>query len=692
MTTELQNNLNAILLDKNTNLLPQNLKDGVTVLGVEGSLKVTGSDSNIKLFETVEDMNSDPNPKEGDLAVVYREEIQTFKEDTETQFITFPETVTLPAAITSSYSCSYRYIDKPYISFSVRLNDNSFSFSSRGAPRINITYTSVDGVTYNRDTFSIDNLELTNPVDLEKAICIYNENQWNNNFGYFMQISTMNFKGLYKWGNYLLKGAYCNSYATNTELNNIPYLSPNISRPSEVGYDYNIIMVTASHLDISGLYKIIDKCKVLWYGGGYGRDAVYNGKQGILITLYEPSYAESSSSNLNLVLEEYDFTISTDPTSKQIIRNWDDISIFPSPIYVAQARSSSSDPYNRKWYFTSYENADYTGNGHPSTYKHTIYTVPNDITLPISSTGYSTPQEITSKDSVNYYVEIYTNRYELAPNQFTLNSSDQLLPNISAYGNNGAVIGDGSIVTPDNTFLDTASQVYYEIQKHYDEMEPRVLTDNDKDIDINTKFIPTKTDGTSLLDTSNLTDAASLFENCKLLTRIPLLNTSKVTNMNSTFDDCSSLTEIPLIDTSKVTYMAYVFSGCSSLTSIPQLNTSNVVDMHYMFNGCSSLTQIPLLDTSKNKEMDMMFYGCENLVDIPVLNTSMVNSMYQAFNGCVLLSNDTLNNILTMILNATQYDSTKTLAYIGLTEDQATTCTTFSNWSACQSAGWTTGY
>lgn len=39
MSNQLQTNLDAILLDKNTNLLPENLKAGVTCLGVEGTLE-----------------------------------------------------------------------------------------------------------------------------------------------------------------------------------------------------------------------------------------------------------------------------------------------------------------------------------------------------------------------------------------------------------------------------------------------------------------------------------------------------------------------------------------------------------------------------------------------------------------------------------------------------------------------------
>ena len=45
-----------------------------------------------------------------------------------------------------------------------------------------------------------------------------------------------------------------------------------------------------------------------------------------------------------------------------------------------------------------------------------------------------------------------------------------------------------------------------------------------------------------------------------------------------------------------------------------------------------------------------------------------------------------------MCANATSYTGTKTLAYIGLTSEQATKCQSLSNYSAFTAAGWTTGY
>lgn len=45
-----------------------------------------------------------------------------------------------------------------------------------------------------------------------------------------------------------------------------------------------------------------------------------------------------------------------------------------------------------------------------------------------------------------------------------------------------------------------------------------------------------------------------------------------------------------------------------------------------------------------------------------------------------------------MFINMTKIASNKTLKYIGLVQEQATTCTTLSNYQAFVNACWTTGY
>lgn len=175
-------------------------------------------------------------------------------------------------------------------------------------------------------------------------------------------------------------------------------------------------------------------------------------------------------------------------------------------------------------------------------------------------------------------------------------------------------------IAPTNTFTDATAKQFYDIQAAYDNMQPRVLTDTDKTLDKNLYCIPTKSDGTPLLDTSNVTNIIGIFRHFHNLKTIPKLNTSNVTKMTGMFEDCPNLINIPQLDTSKVT------------------------------------------------DMTSMFYNC------------------------ISLSNDSLNNILAMLANATTFSGTKTLQYLQLTKEQATKCKTLSNWAACEAAGWTTGY
>lgn len=196
----------------------------------------------------------------------------------------------------------------------------------------------------------------------------------------------------------------------------------------------------------------------------------------------------------------------------------------------------------------------------------------------------------------------------------------------------------------------------------------------------------------SLLDTSSVTAMQEMFYGCSSLITIPQLNTSSVENTMNMFDGCTSLITIPLIDTSNVTSMSSMFDGCTTLITIPQLDISSAEEVNNMFNNCTSLTIIPQLDTSSAIDMSSMFSNCTTLVTVPQLNMNSADSITNIFANCNSLSNDSLNNILASLLTATSYSGTKTLARIGLSSTQATTCTTLANWLACESAGWTTGY
>ena len=124
MTNTLQKKLNEILTDKNTNLLPENLKKGIRCLGIDGTLEASTSSGGVKQFNTVEEMNASTGNKDGDLAVVYRNEMIPVSNGDTITSMTFTKTVVFTEAITSEY-CNSSFHDSLQFS-SIILGDFIF--------------------------------------------------------------------------------------------------------------------------------------------------------------------------------------------------------------------------------------------------------------------------------------------------------------------------------------------------------------------------------------------------------------------------------------------------------------------------------------------------------------------------------------------------------------------------------------
>lgn len=164
------------------------------------------------------------------------------------------------------------------------------------------------------------------------------------------------------------------------------------------------------------------------------------------------------------------------------------------------------------------------------------------------------------------------------------------------------------------------------------------------------------------------------------------------TNAKLAFYKCTNLKYIEQLDTSSTTSLQETFSNCTSLTAIPQMDTSNVTSLQATFNRCYAITELPQMNTSKVTTMYQMCYNCSNLVTVPLLDTSSLNGtsttgMVEAFMYCPNLSDESLNNIMMMCINAKNIKSS--LAYLGLTATQIAKCKTLSNYQAFLDAGWT---
>ena len=198
-------------------------------------------------------------------------------------------------------------------------------------------------------------------------------------------------------------------------------------------------------------------------------------------------------------------------------------------------------------------------------------------------------------------------------------------------------------------------------------------------------------------NTQNITNFSYFFTNCSNLEYIPdELDCSSATNLSNMFYSCSKIEKVKLINTQRVETTASMFQQCSTLDEVELGTMENLVNCNSMFYSCVKIKTIPLFNTGNvvGNNANNMFYNCTSLENIPVFDFGKITRLTNLFYNCTSLSNESLNNILAICINAESITSAsyKTLKYIGLTSEQATTCQTLSNWDDFVAAGWTTGY
>lgn len=186
----------------------------------------------------------------------------------------------------------------------------------------------------------------------------------------------------------------------------------------------------------------------------------------------------------------------------------------------------------------------------------------------------------------------------------------------------------------------------------------KVLANADSTSAFNAFTNVTSFTGLNKLDTSNVTNMQTMFNNLDNIQTLDLssFNTSKVTNFYSIFGGNDKLTTLNLTgwDTSAAKDMGQMFYVCNALTTINGLssfNTANVTDMSGMFHGCKAMTSLDLsnFNTAKVKTLSMMFYQCSNLetVKLTSFDTSNVTSLYAMFQYCYKLKTADLSSFNT---------------------------------------------
>ncbi len=145
------------------------------------------------------------------------------------------------------------------------------------------------------------------------------------------------------------------------------------------------------------------------------------------------------------------------------------------------------------------------------------------------------------------------------------------------------------------------------------------------------------------IDSSSLTNASHLFEDCSSLTELSINQISSLSLIDTSymFKGCSSLKslDMTLFKATTVEKMAYMFADCSSLTELDyNMLTDKVTDMRGLYSGCTNLESITnsMFRTKSAEDLSDMFSGCKNLksVDTGKFNTAKAVSMRNMFAGC----------------------------------------------------------
>lgn len=395
--------------------LASDLLKGKTAYNAEGKIEGTLElkDGDVKLFETQEEMQSDPNAQEGDLAVVYRSEIQNIKNgDTITSMI-FPKTVVFDTAITTNYNSMLRNLTEPRIYLHMQLSSTGFRISDMYGTIPEITYTSSDGITYtrtdtNEDTYEIGETTISN---INEHICK------------FIQAGGMHFEGLFEYSSYkdktkiklpLMSGLNIQYDSSSSTISSVTF---NKEFSNEINFTklvsvYNKFISDIStpnnayiYLDNNNNLKFVQNCNMLCYDKNVNF-------LGVSVTINTDTDTTAKIYTIDLENETYTLDTELEPSG-----------------YIY-----GNSNYNWNYYNLNNKTIPFNiVNSKPASFNHICI---GDTTS--SDTSYT-----------NYIEEndcyIDTSSYLIAPTQLTLKAANELLPGKAAYGANGVIKGDQSL-------------------------------------------------------------------------------------------------------------------------------------------------------------------------------------------------------------------------------------------------------
>ena len=198
--SELQDNLLNIKQEKDTKILPGNIKKGITIYNITGTLE-GGASNVVKQFNSMQEMQADPSPSDGDLATVYTNSQTGITADSEFQIATFPQTVVLSTPFSGYVNLGFSAVDQSAMFNSYGfLSSSGFMLSCyTSTGNIQIEYRSQDGLTYTRNRFAKNNQEVSGDEMDFSTIIKYSATPFNSALSNFILIGSAEYFGLYKY-------------------------------------------------------------------------------------------------------------------------------------------------------------------------------------------------------------------------------------------------------------------------------------------------------------------------------------------------------------------------------------------------------------------------------------------------------------------------------------------------------------
>lgn len=241
----------SITTNGNYTQLPDTGYDAMDQVSISVNVP-TGGSGDVKLFETIQAMQADPDASEGDLAVVYREEIQPVTEESEFDSCIFPNEVVLDEAFTGNIYGRFRAVDHSVMfDGNVDMSSSNFRFDGFGDNKmIRVKYTSQDGITYTRTDGGEELQEFGVTIKYEPM------RPWNDVLGNFMKIGGNYFEGLYQYSSTYLDTNYINT-PISLEITDVSM--GEYSSTSSYNVVYNTTL--CSKIAIS---DILEKCNLVY--------------------------------------------------------------------------------------------------------------------------------------------------------------------------------------------------------------------------------------------------------------------------------------------------------------------------------------------------------------------------------------------------------------------------------------------